>query len=172
MLRRILALISAFILLGLGIAVILILVNTPTGKEKAALAKIRAEENELARDFDVVVLRSGFQKRKSGERDIYVPALLVRVANFSGTASKAVSLSAEFLRQGRIFCGAWGAVPELKPEESSEIWLKCIELTGFGSVAWGLTLAETTEAMDYQVHLESKRASLLVIKGSLGSMLL
>lgn len=171
MFRRALIFIAAAVVLLMGLGVLAVLFNTPSGKEIAALAAIKAEENALSRDFDIVVVRAGFQKRTSGRRDLYVPCLLVRTANLTEQTSRSVTLGAEFLKKDRIFCAARNRVPPLKPGETWEIWLKCIDFVGFGSVAWGLSLAETTEGMTFEIVLNSGRASIVAAKDKLTSML-
>jgi hypothetical protein len=167
MLRRALLFLLATSLFVLGLGILAFLFNTNTGREKDALAKIQREENALARTYDVLVMQSGYRKKESGRRDIYVPSLLVRATNVSDGTARAAAVRVEFLRNGRIFCGAYGLVPELKPGESSELWLKCIDFVGFGSVAWGLSLAETTETMEYRIHLESRAVSITVLQDKL-----
>jgi hypothetical protein len=83
-----------------------------------------------------------------------------------------VTLRAEFMKkEGRTFCASANGLPSLRPGETYEIWLKCVESFGFGSVAWGLSLAETTEGMDFEVTLISGSASVAAAKGPLTAML-
>jgi hypothetical protein len=171
MFKRVLVFSLAVALFAAGLGFLGFLNSIPSTKDKKALAKIRQEEDALSRSFDILVVQSGFQRKSTGARDIYVPSLLVQAINSSGLTSKPAMLRAVFLRNGRTFCMAAGSVPALKPGAGSEIWLKCIELTGFGSVAWGLSLAETTEPMDYEIHLESGRVSVTVTKDKLTSIL-
>lgn len=172
MFRRALIFAVAVALFVSGIGALALLFNVPSGKEKKALAAIRAEEIALAQDLDVVVIRSGFQRRAGDSRDIYVPAVLVRTANCGERATPRVTLRALFMKKGgRTFCASANGLPSLRPGESCEIWLKCVESVGFGSVAWGLSLAETTEGLDYMVTLASGRASVAVAKGALTAML-
>lgn len=172
MFRRALIFVAAVALFVSGIGVLALLLNVPSGKEKKALAAIRAEETALARDFDVVVIRSGFQRKAGDSRDIYVPALLVRTANCGERATPRVTLRAKFMKkEGRTFCASANGLPSLRPGETYEIWLKCVESFGFGSVAWGLSLAETTEGMDFEVTLISGSASVAAAKGPLTAML-
>ena len=131
-------------------------------KKKRALEKLRQEETKLSQGFDVVVVQSGYRIGANGERDIYIPSLLVRATNISDLTSNVAYLTVEFLKKQTTFCMARAAVPSLKPGGYSELWLKCIDLVGFGSVAWGLSLAETTEGLDYVMSLSSGRASIIV----------
>ncbi len=170
--RRVLLFVSAIFVFALGIAVLVILLNAPSGNDKKDWERIRQQETALSRGFDVVVIRSGFLKRSTGQRDIYIPALLVGATNMSEAASQETGLWAWFGRKGGALCAARGFIPVLKPGERLEIWMKCVELTGFGSVAWGLTLAETTDPVDYELRLESRRVSVVVAKAILGSRIL
>ena len=172
MLRRVLLFVSAILVFILGIGIVVFLLNMPSGKEKRNWERVRQQESALTRSFDVVVIRSGFLKRNSGRRDIYIPALLVRTTNMSDTDSPETILWASFSRKGDLLCGARSFIPVLKPGESPEIWMKCVELTGFGSVARGLTLAETTEPVDFELHLQSRGVSVVAAKGILGSRIL
>ncbi len=172
MLRRALLFVLAILVFVLGVAVFVVLLNGPSGNEKKAWERIRLEETALSRSFDVAVIRSGFLRRSTGLRDIYIPALLVRTTNLSASASPDTTLRAYFHRKGRLLCVASAFVPVLKPGESPEIWMKCVELTGFGSVAWGLTLAETTDPVDFELRLESRRVSVVVAKTTLGPRIL
>jgi hypothetical protein len=171
MLKRAFTLVAATVLFFLGIGIIMILINLPTAKEKKALATIRSEENELAKCFDIVVVRAGFQKRSTGTRDIYVPSLLVWTTNNSAQVSRPVTIRAEFTSNGRLFCAAINRLPALEAGKTLEIWLKCIDFVGFGSVAQGLTLADTTRGLEYQIALESERASIAATHGILNSIL-
>jgi hypothetical protein len=172
MVRRALVFILALAVFAVGLGVLGLLNRIPSTKEKMALAKLRLEEESLSRSFEILVVRTGFQRKSTGARDVYVPCLLVQAVNTSPQTSKRATLRADFLRNGRTFCMAAGSVPALEPEAGCELWLKCIELTGFGSVAWGLSLAETTEPMDFVIHLETSRASVVVAKDRLKSILL
>lgn len=167
MLRRALSFFLAVFIFALGIGILILLFNTPNGRQKSALEKMRREEIQLAGAFDVVVMQSGYRVRNSDGRDIYIPSLLVRATNISEGTSKPAGLRVEFLRNGQIFCGAFGQLQELKAGESSEIWLKCIDFVGFGSVAWGLSLAETTETMEYRISLEAGNVSVTVLEDKL-----
>jgi hypothetical protein len=171
MFKRVLVFILAVALFAAGLGILGLLNSIPSTKEKRALAKTRAAEEALSRSFGILVVQSGFQRKSSGARDIYVPSVLVQAVNSSGLTSKPATLRAVFLRNGRTFCMAAGSVPALEPGAACELWLKCIELTGFGSVAWGLSLAETTEPMDYEIQLESGRVSVTVSKDKLSSIL-
>jgi len=172
MFKRALVFILAVALFALGLGILGFLNSIPSTKEKRALAKMRLEEDALSRSFEILVVRSGFQRKSAGARDIYVPCLLVQAVNSSALRTKASTLRVVFLRNGRTFCMAAGSVPVLEPGKDCELWLRCIELMGFASVARGLSLAETTEPMDYEIHLESGRVSLAVTKDKLDSVLL
>jgi hypothetical protein len=172
MFRRALLFIAAILLFVLGIGLIVFLLNMPSGKEKKAWERIRQQETALSRTFDVVIVQSGFLKRSTGKRDIYIPALLVRTTNMSDAPSKETTLNAWFGRKGNPLCAARSFIPALKPGGSQEVWMKCVELTGFGSIARGLTLAETTETVDVEVYLGSRDVSVLVTKSTLGQRIL
>jgi hypothetical protein len=172
MFRRAVVFVLAVAVFAIGLGILGFLNSIPSTKEKRALAKLRQEEESLSRSFAVLVIRSGFQRKSTGERDIYVPCLFVQVANSSSLTSRPVTLRAAFLRNGRTFCGAAGSVPALEPEAGCELWLKCIELLGFASVARGVSLAETTEPMDFVIFLETSRASIVVAKDRLKAQLL
>ena len=133
---------------------------------------IRSEEKELSRIFNVVVARAGFQRRSMETRDIYVPSLLVWATNISDRLSRPVTLRAEFTGNDRPFCTASNRIPALEPGETYEIWLKCIDFVGFGSVVQGLTLAETVNGLEYQIVLALDRASITAAHGRLESLLL
>jgi hypothetical protein len=171
MFKRVLIIIAATFLLILGIGIIMILLNMPTGKEKKALAIIQSEEKELSRSFDILVVRAGFQKRATGTRDIYVPCLLVWANNNSEQVSRPVTLRAEFTGNGRPFCAAMNRIAALEPGKTLEIWLKCIDFVGFGSVARGLSLAETIKGLEYRIVVESDRASIVTTHGRLNTIL-
>jgi hypothetical protein len=171
MFKRLLIFAASVLLFVAGIWLLSTLSNVPSIKDKKAQAKILLEEKALSQTFDVIVMQSGFRKRTSGQRDVYVPCLLVRAVNISSLASKPATLEAEFLKSGRTFCRAMGIVPSLKPGENWEVWLKCIDSVGFGSVAWGISLAETTEGMDYELYLGSGGVSIVIVKDKLKSFL-
>jgi len=169
MFRRAFLFILAALLFFVVISLLAVLSNIPTGKEKRALAEIRDAQNRLIRDYGIISVQSGYQRKVGGNGDVYVPLILVRVSNLSDATSRPVEIRAEFLRKERDFCEARGTVPELQPGEIWDMWLKCIEFVGFGSVAWGLPLAETTESMNFNVYLDSDRVSVLLIKDKLKS---
>jgi hypothetical protein len=172
MFKRALIFVLAIALFAMGLGVLGILNSIPSTKEKKALAKMRLEEEALSKSLEILVVRSGFQRKSTGERDIYVPCLFVQAVNSTTQTSKPATLRAGFLRNGRTFCMAAGSIPTLKPGDGCEFWLKCIELLGFSSVAWGLSLAETTEPMNFEIWLESGRVSIVVAKDQLKSTLL
>jgi hypothetical protein len=171
-LRRALVFAAAVAVFALGLGLLGVLNSIPSIKEKRALAKIRLEEEALSKSFEVWVARSGYQRKSTGARDIYVPCLLVQVVNSTAARSRPATMRATFLRNGQSFCAAAGSVPVLEPGAGCELWLKCIELTGFGAVARGVSLAETTEPMDYMVWLGSGGVSIVIAKDSLKTVLL
>ncbi len=171
MFKRALLFLLAVAVFAAGLGILGFLNSIPSIKEKRALAKLRTEEERLAKSYEVLVLRSGFQRKSTGDRDIYVPCLYVQVVNASGQTSRPATVWAHFTRNGRTFCRAAGSIPALEPGAGSELWLKCIELMGFASVARGLSLAETTEPMEYGVALESGRVSVVVARDKLKSQL-
>ena len=170
MLKRGLIFVASALLFVLAIGILVILFNIPSTKEKRALEKLRLEELRLSQSFDIVVVQSGYREKFTGERDIYVPSLLIRATNISDLTSNAANVTVEFLKNHRTFCMARAAVSTLKPGGYSELWLKCIDLVGFGSIAWGLSLAETTEGLDYVISLSSGRASIVVAEDKLKTM--
>jgi len=163
MAKRLLLFVLAAAIFLAGAAVFSLLSNIPTSREKKAQAEIRDAENRLRREYGVLAVLSGFQRRTGGNGDVYVPSVLVRVANLTDAPSSEIAIRAEFSRAGRGFCRDRNSVPELKPGESWDLWLTCIEPTGFGSVAWGLPLAETAEPMTFAVYLDTDRISVLMI---------
>ena len=164
MFKRVLIFLAAAALFAAGVILLAMLSGVPSGKERKTWDQIRAEEKSLARSFDVLVLRSGFQKKGRGQGDIYVPAVLVQIINRSKTPSKPSVLSIRFLQKDRTFCRDQGRIPSLAAEEIWEGWLKCVELTGFGSVVWGVSLPEMATRMDYEISLESGRAAITIAK--------
>ena len=172
MLRRSLVFLMALAVFAGGLAILGFLNSLPSAEEKRALARMRLDEESLSKSFDVLVIRAGFQRRSAAGRDIFVPCLLARALNSSSLSSKPATLRARFLRKGDVFCAAEGSIPALEPGAGCELWLKCIELLGFASVARGLTLAETTAPMDFEIVLESGGISVVVVKDQLRSLLL
>lgn len=171
-LRKALIFVAAAGLFATGIWGILALNDVLTPREKAAVARLLAEERALAGKFEVLVLQAGFQRRFSGVKDIYVPCLLVQARNVSVEPSPQVILRASFTSGERAICVSGYVIPSLEPGKDVELWLRCVESVGFGAVVKGLSLAETTRGVEYSVTLEADRVEVEVRKGRLDSKFL
>ncbi len=172
MFKRVVIFLAAAALFAAAIGLVAVIYGIPSGKQRKAFEEIRAEERVLAESYDVLVVRSGFQKKNSGQGDIYVPAVLVLIKNISKAPSKSSILSARFLQKDRTFCRDRARIPALDAGEAWEVWLKCVEPTGFGSLVWGVSLAETAAPMGYEISLESGRAAIAIEKNRIRPLFL
>ncbi len=133
-------------------------------KHRKAIREEQAREQDFIRRLDFYVVDSGYVKRSSGAKDIYIPMVKLHVANLSGRIIKGFWLGANFERAGEFLCRADRLVADLEPGESLDVGLSCAEATFVGTVFTGLSLAQTTEAVSYVIWVQSGRVSASLLK--------
>jgi len=122
-------------------------------KDKKALQERAEKEEALLSQIYVFVRDAGYSRRSTDAGPIYVPTLIVQVMNTGPDAQGRLLLYALFDKAGRTFCSGSSSVYHLPPAETRETQIKCLESTGFGAVARGLSLLETTTPLTYQLYL-------------------
>ncbi|MCJ7579534.1 MAG: hypothetical protein MUP98_03255 [Candidatus Aminicenantes bacterium] len=136
-------------------------------KIKNSYKKIELEQLEFLDNFDVVVFESGYLKKRSDVQEIYVPTLAVRVTNLSEKEHNNLVFYATFSRAGKSFCRGSATLSRLKPLETKDIYLRCVDSVIIGSVVSGLSLMDTFGEVQYIVALSHDRSQLTVAEGKL-----
>lgn len=136
-------------------------------KHRKALKEVEAKEEAFLRSLDFYVVDSGYAKKSSGAREVYVPTVQLHIENVSDSIIEKFRVGANFDRAGKSLCRSSRLVVDLKPGESLEVGLSCSEATFVGTVFTGLSLAQTTEDISYVIWLQSDRASASLLQGTL-----
>ena len=161
---KLLALALAGLAFMLAAYLIFQLFSVVSPKHRTELGDEQARDEDLIRSLDFYVVDSGYAKRSSEARDIYVPTVKLHIANVSERIIEEFWLGANFERAGEFLCRANRFVGALKPGESLEVGLSCTEATFVGTVFTGLSLAQTTEDISYAIWLQSDEASVSLLK--------
>ena len=154
--------ISIFIV---GIIIIVHMMNILPGKQKKAYDELAKKEEELLKRIDLSIIEAGYLKRSAGIQDVYVPALVVQTTNTSEQACEQLMLTAYFERERKNICKDSIAITNLKPGETREILLKCLESLAFGTVFKGLSLIQTSKELQYDIWIDSEGASIEIVEG-------
>ena len=154
--RRLFLWLCAALIMGLIILMLAYLVTKPTPQQEKEYQKIAAQEDFLKENIQFSLIDAGYVRRQGGAQALYVPALFVRVDNFSDRSVERLLLRVIFRREDDEIC--WGSiyVTQLKPGESCEVSLKCLESVGFGTIFQGLSLIQTIQELEYQVWVTYK----------------
>jgi hypothetical protein len=159
-----------FFLVPIGIVVYVIHLDSLQMKQR--YAQILEEKKEFLGNFDIFVVQSGYLKKKAGFQEIYIPSLRIRVSNLSGREFINLVFNASFQRDGKSFCRGAAKLMRLRPLETKDIYLRCIDSAVFGSLVSGLSLMETTGEIRYKVSLNHRDISVTAAEGSLEFSLL
>lgn len=143
------------------------LFSLSSSKHRKALQEAEAQEEAFLRSLDFYVVDSGYAKKSSGAREVYVPTVQFYIENISDSIIEQFRVGANFDREGEFLCRSSRLVPDLKPGESLEVGLSCAEATFVGTVFTGLSLAQTTEDISYVIWLQSDVASAFLLQGTL-----
>ena len=136
-------------------------------KIKNSYKKIVLEQQEFFEKFDAYVFESGYLKKQSGVQEIYVPSLTVRVTNLSEKEFSNLVFYAHFKREGKSLCRGSASLSKLKPYDTKEIYLRCVDSAIFGSVVSGLSLMDAFGKVQYTVTLNHEKKRLTLIEGIL-----
>jgi hypothetical protein len=149
------------------IAFLFILANMLSIEDRREYRKTQEEEATLRRSLDVTVREAGYLRRSTGAREVFIPALILRVTNIAADPVKDLTLSAYFEREERFFCRGVAPVGHLEPGESRDVAIKCLELTGFGTIGTGLNLMQTTEPLSYEILAQAGKVTISPVKGQI-----
>jgi hypothetical protein len=141
-----------------------------SGRHSTKDKKASQMRNEMGKaplsDIYAVVRDAGYVRRSSESGEMYIPALLVQVTNTESKSEGRLLLLATFRNRSRSFCSGSVSIFRVPPGESRDVEIKCLELTGFGTIAKGMSLIETTEPLTYELWLQSGDLSIKVAEGS------
>jgi hypothetical protein len=150
-------------LIPLGIAIYVIHLDSRHMKQQ--YAQMLEEKEELLKCFDVYVQQSGYHKKKAGVQDIYVPSLRIRISNLTDQEFNNLMFIASFHHEGKSLCRAATSIMRLRPLETKEIYLRCIESAVFGSLISGLSLMDTTGDIEYEVTISHRGITVTAAEG-------
>jgi hypothetical protein len=164
---RYLLVVPAILVFSLALVLFGFLSNLRTGKEKRDLQQITEKTRQLLDSVRVVISESGYIVRNIGSRELYVPVVQTLIANDSSSMIEDLELTSDFESEKSFFCQGYSRIFRLRPGEITEASLKCIELTGFGTIVNGVSLAQTARPMHYDVRVRLKDAYASIQKGTL-----
>jgi hypothetical protein len=164
---RYLLVVPAILVFALALFLFGLLSNLHTGKEKRDLQQITEKTQQLLDSIRVVIAESGYIVRNIGSRELYVPVVQTLIANDSSSMVEDLELTSFFESEKSFYCQGYSRIFRLRPGEITEASLKCIELTGFGTVVNGVSLAQTARPMHYDVRVRLKDAYAYIQKGTL-----
>lgn len=141
----------AVLIMGLILLAITFLATKPTSEQEKEYQRIAKQENFLKENIQFSLVKAGYLGRQGGFQALYVPALIMRVDNFSDRSFERMLLRVIFRREGDEICRGSIHVTQLVPGESRDVVLKCAESVGFGTVFQGLSLIRTMQELEYQV---------------------
>lgn len=127
---------------------------------------MNAKRQALLNSVRVGILDSGFLKRNVGANDYYVPMLTVLISNVSASTIENLEVIASFASEGVFSCQSNARIYRLRPGETTEASLKCIEPTGFGAVITGVSLSETMQPVRFSVRVHYGDAYATVEQGN------
>jgi hypothetical protein len=163
------AVVAAF---GATVALLAFLSGIPSSRDKQKYKEWKEKAGALVRDVPVVVTAAGFVRRQVGGQELYVPALSVLVSNASSRTIEDVELRAWFEGERPFYCRGYARFFRLRPGETSEATLSCIEPTAFGTVVQGVPLWQMSRPMRYGVTVIQNRVSAEVANGLLSPKIL
>ena len=148
-----------------GIIIIVHMMHILPGKQKKAYEELAKKEEEFLKRIDLSIIEAGYLKRSAGIQDVYVPALVVQIANTSEEESEQFMLTAYLKRERKTICKGSIAMNNLGAGETREVILKCLELLVFGTVFKGLSLIQTSKELQYDIWIDSEGVSIKIVEG-------
>jgi hypothetical protein len=149
------------------VGIILYMFHLDSREMRQYLDKVEKEKETLLQSFDVYVFQSGYQKKRAGFQEIYIPTLVVRVTNLTDREFNNLRFDAYFQRDGRTFCRGAASLFRLKPLETKDVYLRCMDSVVFGTVISGLRLMETTDDIRYKVSIYHEKKHVTAAEGSI-----
>jgi hypothetical protein len=171
-LNKVVLIIPVILFLVVAVSLIVRFSGQLSTKDKKALQARVEKENALLSKTSVIVRDAGYTKRSTESGDVYIPSLLVQVMNTDSDARDRLLLYAIFTRRGQPFCSGSISVYHLPPGESREVQIRCLEPTGFGAIAKGLSLMETTAPLTYELFLQAGDVRIKVAEDGLSFKIL
>lgn len=156
---------SAVLIMGLILFVIAFLVNQPTPEQEKRHKMITAREDFLRSYVDLSVIEAGYLRRSAGAQVVYVPAVFVRINNLSEKTLDKLFLRVVFYRDDTDICEGSALVAQLRPGESYDAALRCLKLTGMGTLFQGLSLIQTIKPVDYRAWVTHENVTMALPGG-------
>lgn len=132
---------------------------------KQQFGRLEQERQEFVKSFDVYVFQSGYLRKSVGFQEIYVPSVALRISNLTDTEYSNLRFSAYFQRDGKSFCRGTAALLRLRPLETKDVYLRCVDSAVFGSVVSGLSLMATTGNIEYVVSISHEGVHATAVQG-------
>jgi len=171
-LKKLALIIPAALIFCIGLFVVSYFIGQHSTKQKNELKKMKIREDAFKRSVELSVLDAGYIIRTAGREEIYVPVVRCLISNATNETIEILMLYAFFTRKGEGVCQASFPVMGLKPGEEREVSLRCLDSIGFGTVIKGVTLAQTTTDIRYEISAYGKGAYIGLARGEFGFKLL
>lgn len=153
--------------IGLAIFTLIYLGNFLSPKTKMELKNRQEQEEALSRAIKGTVIRSGYVRTNLGFEELYVPFITIEIINISEKPIDKILLNAFFYRNEKHICSTSLPLFNIAPNMPIKVDLKCTESTGFGIVAKGVSLAQTSKPMSYGISVISSGIRVSLSKGEL-----
>lgn len=157
----------AFLAIGGVLSILIIMMNTPSQRVRNAHQKTMERKRNLREKIDTYIEDSGYIRKKVGRKEIYIPALLIQVTNESEEEIERMVLQASFKREDKDICRGTSLVLNLKSQQTRRVNLRCIHFVGFSTMVQGLSLAQTTEKIYYELNINHKGVNIEPEEGEL-----
>ena len=165
---RLFSLVTSSIVFALIIYVVLLLANIIPTKEKHEYERRLQRSQELLEILDISVTQAGFiKKATSAGRDIYMPQMVIQITNTSEDTFEQIVLESYFTRAKQRICGGRSYANQLRPQESRQVILKCVESSLTGAIIFGIGLEDAKNGLDYDLTLAAEQIRVTALTGSL-----
>lgn len=165
--RNIFLFLLSILIIIIGLFFFSYISNLPSSKQKKEYQRVLEKEGEIRKSLEAFAVEAGFLKRRAGYEEFYVPSLTVRIKNKSHFPIGKLIIKVYFEVEQRRLCLASALINEFHPGEATEVVLKCLEATGFGTIFKGLSLIHTAKKVTYEVYAEANGISISLLKGDI-----
>ncbi len=161
---KVFSLVISCIVFALITYVVLLMANVvPTDESREYERRMRRGQ-EVLEILGPEVVEAGFiRKATSAKRDIYMPQLVLQLANTSDRRFDQIVLECRFSRGDQSICGGRAFANDLKPGEVRRVTLKCVESGFTGAVIYGVSLEDARQGLEYEIILRTEKIGVIAL---------
>jgi hypothetical protein len=165
---RIFSLVTSCIVFAMITYVVLLMANVIPTAESREYERRQRRGQEILEILDPEVVEAGFiRKATSADRDIYMPQLVLRLANSSNERFEQIVLECRFSKGEQSICGGRAYANDLKPGEVRRVTLKCVESMFTGAVIYGIGLEDARRGLEYEIILRAENIGVIALTDTL-----